>query len=465
MESETKATRKAHCVMLAYPAQGHINPILEFSKRLQHGGICVTLVSTRFFCNKLQQLPGSNIALETISDGFDDGGFDKAENQKINYFDRFREVGTQTLIQLIEKLNKTGKPVDCIVYDSFLTWALDVSRKLGLLGVSFLTQNIGVDSIYYYVNKGKLKHPLVKDENISLPGLPTFEPLDLPTFLYECEPGDPVLNLLVGQFSNIEEADYILCNSFYELEIEVADCMRKIWPNLRTIGPTMPYEFLNNNIKALEDEEDHGFSKFKNDQECSKWLNNQPKQSVVYVSLGTMVPLTKEQMEELAWGLAESGITFLWVVRESEEAKLPKDFPRKSLKSLVVSWCHQLKVLSHEAIGCFVTHCGWNSTLEALSLGVPMVLMPLWSDQRTNAKIIKGVWKIGVRAEFDEKGIVHREALKKSIWEIMKGEEGSEVKNNAMKWKNLAAKAVSKDGSSCENIEEFMDCLSHSKVN
>ncbi|XP_028756714.1 UDP-glycosyltransferase 74G1-like [Neltuma alba] len=465
MEGETKA-RRGHCVVLAYPAQGHINPMLEFSKRLQLEGVTVTLVCTISYCNKFHKLPGFNIAFETISDGFDDGGFDEAGRQNVNYYERFREVGTQTLIELVEKLNRTGKPVDCIVYDSFLPWVLEVSRKLGLLGVSFLTQNIGVDSIYHHVNKGKLKFPLVRDENISLPGLPTFEPRDLPTFLYECEPGDPVLDLVVGQFSNIEQADYILCNSFYELEIEVAACMRKIWPNLRTIGPTMPYEFLNSNIKALEDEEDHGFAKFKS-EECSKWLEDQPKQSVVYVSLGTMVPLTEEQMGELAWGLADSGITFLWVVRKSEEAKLPKNFPRKSQKSLVVSWCHQLKVLSHEAIGCFVTHCGWNSTLEALSLGVPMVLMPLWSDQRTNAKIIKEVWKIGVRVQVDEKGIVRREALKKSIWEIMKGKEegASDVKKNAVKWKNLAAKAVSKGGSSWNNIQEFMDSFSHSEVN
>ncbi|KAK4270070.1 hypothetical protein QN277_023154 [Acacia crassicarpa] len=466
MESETKAARRVHCVVLAYPAQGHINPLLEFSKRLQHGGISITLVCTRFFCNKLQKLPDSNIAVETISDGFDNGGIDEAESQKINYYDRFREVGTQTLIELIEKLKRTGKPVDCIIYDSFLTWALEVSRKLGLLGVSFLTQNLAVDCIYEHVNKGKLQLPLVKDEIISLPAwLSSLEPWDMPSFLYEYEPGNAVLDLVVGQFSNIEKADWILCNSFYELEIEVADWMRKIWPNLRTIGPTIPYKFLNNNNDKLEDEEDYGFSVFRSSEECTKWLDNQPKQSVAFVSLGTLVSVSEEQMEELAMGLTDSGINFLWVVRESEEAKLPKDFPRKSLKGLVVSWCHQLKVLSHEAIGCFVTHCGWNSTLEALSLGVPTVAMPLWSDQRSNAKIIKDVWKIGVRSEFDEKGVVRREALKKSIWEIMKGERGIEVKSNAMKWKNLAAKAVNKGGSSWNNIEEFMDILSHLKVN
>ncbi|KAK4270071.1 hypothetical protein QN277_023155 [Acacia crassicarpa] len=465
MEGETKAARRGHCVVLAYPAQGHINPMLEFSKRLLHRGISVTLVSTRFFCSKLQKLPGSIIALETISDGFDDGGIDKAENHKI-YLDSLRQVGTQTLSELIEKLNRTGKPVDCIIYDSFLTWALEVSRKLGLLGVSFLTQNLSVDSIYYHVNKGKLKLPLVKDQNISLPGLPSFEPCDMPSFLYEYEPGNAFLDLVLGQFSNIEKADWIICNSFYEMEIEVADLMRKIWPNLRTVGPTIPYKLLNNNNSnnTFEGEEDYGFSIFKG-EECTKWLDNQPKQSVAFVSLGSMVSSSKEQMKELAMGLTDSGISFLWVVRDSEEAKLPASFSKKTKKSLVVTWCQQPKVLSHEAIGCFVTHCGWNSTMEALSLGVPMVALPLWSDQRTNATIIKDVWKIGVRAEFDENGIVRREALKNSIWEIMKYERGCEVKSNAMKWKNLAAKAVHEGGSSWKNIEEFVDSLSHLNVN
>ena len=141
------------------------------------------------------------------------------------------------------------------------------------------------------------------------------------------------------------------------------------------------------------------------------WMINQ-KGSVVFVSFGTSGFFNEEQMEELAWGIRDSGINYVWVVRESEEAKLPKDFEKKSEKGLVVSWCNQMKVLSHEAIGCFVTHCGWNSTLEALSLGIPMVAIPGWSDQRTNAKFITDVWKVGLRAKVDDKGIVKRETLK-----------------------------------------------------
>jgi pathogen-inducible salicylic acid glucosyltransferase len=90
-----------------------------------------------------------------------------------------------------------------------------------------------------------------------------------------------------------------------------------------------------------------------------------------------------------------------------------------SEKGLVVRWCPQLEVLAHDAVGCFVTHCGWNSTLEAFSLGVPMVRVPYWSDQSTNAKYIMDVWKMGLKAPTDEKGIVRRDAAKHCIREIM----------------------------------------------
>ncbi|KAK9944530.1 hypothetical protein M0R45_010091 [Rubus argutus] len=134
-------------------------------------------------------------------------------------------------------------------------------------------------------------------------------------------------------------------------------------------------------------------------------------------------------MEELGWGLKKSNIYFLWVVREEEATKLPKGFAEEILEmGLVVSWCPQLDVLAHEAVGCFVTHCGWNSTLEALSLGVPLVAVPQWTDQSTNAKNIGG-------------------------------RERKEIQKNALKWKELARKAVDEGGSSDRNVDEFITKL------
>ncbi|XP_021834110.1 UDP-glycosyltransferase 74E2-like [Prunus avium] len=160
----------------------------------------------------------------------------------------------------------------------------------------------------------------------------------------------------------------------------------------------------------------------------------------IYVSFGSVAKLGEEKVEELCLGLRRSKCYFLWVVRASESAKLPKGFAEEtSEKGLVVSWCPQLEVLAHEAVGCFVTHCGWNSTLEALSLGVPMVAVPQWVDQSTNAKFIMDVWKIGLKAQADEKGIVRGEEIAHCVTEILEGERGKEIRKNVLKWKALAS--------------------------
>jgi len=230
----------------------------------------------------------------------------------------------------------------------------------------------------------------------------------------------------------------------------------KIWSNFRTIGPCLPYTFLD---KRITDDEDNGIVQSKS-EESIEWLNNKPKRSVVYVSFGSMASLNEEQIEEVAHCLKDCGSYFLWVVKTHEKTKLPKDFEKKSENGLVVPWCPQLKVLAHEAIGCFVTHCGWNSTLEALSIGVPIVAMPLYSDQGIDAKFVVDVWKVGIRTLVDEKQIVRKDTLKDCICEIMEmSEKGKEIMNNVMQWKTLAAGAVGKDGSSYKNMIEFVNSL------
>jgi len=225
----------------------------------------------------------------------------------------------------------------------------------------------------------------------------------------------------------------------------------KIWP-LKTIGPCVPSMFLD---KRLQDDKDYGINIFSpNSESCIKWLDKKPKGSVVYVSFGSRASLSEDQTEEIAYGLKNCGRFFIWVVRESEKGKIPKGFSETLEKGLIVTWCQQLEVLAHEAVGCFVTHCGWNSTLEALSLGVPVIAMPIWTDQITNAKFIVDVWKIGVKGNTNEKGIVRSETI-----ERMKTEKGNEMKNNATKWKNVAKNAVDEGGSSDKNIVEFVNEL------
>ena len=234
--------------------------------------------------------------------------------------------------------------------------------------------------------------------------------------------------------------------------------MSKFCP-LRTIGPTLPSAYLD---KRLGDDTDYGLNLLNPvTAACIEWLDNKPNQSVVYASYGSFAILKPDQMEELAWALKNINAYFLIVVRESEQDKLPEKFKEETAeKGLVVSWCQQLEVLSHRAVGCFLSHGGWNSALEALSLGVPMVVAPLWTDQPTNAKLIEDVWGIGLRAQADENGVVRREVLEGCIGEVIGGDRSEEIRSNVMKWKNLAREAVDEGGSSDKCIDEFVAKLS-----
>ncbi|CBI33059.3 unnamed protein product, partial [Vitis vinifera] len=407
MEKE-KRTHKAHCIVLPYPSQGHINPMLQFSKRLVHNGAKVTLAATRFISKSFVGDSGP-ITIETISDGYDEGGSAQAESDGA-YLERFRVVGSETLGSLIEKLKSSGCPVDCVVYDAFLPWALDVAKQLGLVGAVFFTQSCTVNDIYYHVHQGMLKLPLSEPE-VVVPGLFPLQACDLPSFVYLYGSYPAFFDMVVNQFSNIEKVDWVFCNTFYKLEEKVVDWMAKICP-LRTIGPTLPSVYLD---KRLGDDKDYGLNMLKPvTGACMEWLDSKPNGSVVYAS----------------------NAYFLVVVRESEQAKLPQNFKEETAeKGLVVSWCPQL---------------------EALSLGVPMVVAPLWTDQPTNAKFVEDVWGIGLRARADHKGIVRREVLEDCIGKVMGSDGLKEIKNNAMKWKNLAREAVDEGGSSDKCIDEFV---------
>ena len=232
----------------------------------------------------------------------------------------------------------------------------------------------------------------------------------------------------------------------------------------KMIGPMVPSGYLDGRIKG---DKGYGASLWKPlTEECSNWLEAKAPQSVVYISFGSMVSLTEEQMEEVAWGLKESGVSFLWVLRESEHGKLPCGY-RESVKDkgLIVTWCNQLELLAHQATGCFVTHCGWNSTLESLSLGVPVVCLPQWADQLPDAKFLDEIWEVGVWPKEDEKGIVRKQEFVQSLKDVMEGQRSQEIRRNANKWKKLAREAVGEGGSSDKHINQFVDHLMNADKN
>lgn len=210
---------KVHVLVLPYPAQGHINPMLQFCKRLVAKGVKVTFVNTVFLSNSMHADPKSSINFETISDGHDDGGYAAAESPEV-YVEKLRTAGSKTLADLIRKLEENGRQVQAVIYDSFLTWALDVAKQFGLITASFFTQSCAVNSIYYHVYKGLLPIPL-SDSPISLPGLPLLQPKETPSFIYLPDSYPGIRDLPMNQFFNVDQADWVILNIFQKLEEDV----------------------------------------------------------------------------------------------------------------------------------------------------------------------------------------------------------------------------------------------------
>ncbi len=205
---------------LPYPSQGHINPMLHFSKRLASKGLKATFATTHFIYKSMQPESSGSVQFDTISDGYDDGGFYQSESIHA-YLTRLEAIGSKTLADLIIKHKDLGHPIDCIIYDAFLPWALDVAKQFGLVSVVFFTQACAVNFIYYYVHHGLLKLPVSSTVPVSIPGMPLLELQDMPSFIYVSGSYPAYFEMLLRQFSNTDKADLIVVNTFYKLEAEV----------------------------------------------------------------------------------------------------------------------------------------------------------------------------------------------------------------------------------------------------
>lgn len=224
----------------------------------------------------------------------------------------------------------------------------------------------------------------------------------------------------------------LLCNTVYDLESSACDLIPKLLP----IGPSLNASRANSSSFYVED------------TSCLTWLDEREAASVVYVSFGSVAVFSKHQLEELALGLVLSGLPFLWVVRSDLE--YPSGFFELGK---TVEWAPQEKVLSHPSVGCFLSHYGWNSTLEGIGAGVPFLCWPYFSDQFRNRNYICDEWKIGLRIEEDKNGIKTRDEIKKKIGMLFVDEK---MRANAWRWKEMAAKSVAREGSSFLNLQRFI---------
>ena len=208
-----------HVVVIPYPSQGHINPLLQFAKRLASKGIKATLVTPKHTLSSFSSL--ENVVFEPISDGFENRGSPEVGSEDL-FLSAFKSNGSISLSRLIETHQNSAFPVTCVVYDAFLPWALDVAKAYGLLGAAFFTNSAAVCSIFCCVSHGLIELPLNPDQvRTVLPKMPLFKGNDFPTFLRKPETYPAYLTMKLSQFSNLHLADWMFCNSFDDLELKV----------------------------------------------------------------------------------------------------------------------------------------------------------------------------------------------------------------------------------------------------
>ncbi|KAL0366572.1 UNVERIFIED_CONTAM: UDP-glycosyltransferase 86A1 [Sesamum radiatum] len=257
----------------------------------------------------------------------------------------------------------------------------------------------------------------------------------------------PVLMKIVAKaFEQVKNADFILCNTVQELEPECLSALNLKQPAY-AIGPVNFFSDIAKTVvgKSLWSESD-----------CSHWLSSKPPASVLYISFGSIVQINKQEIVEIAHGLLLSQVDFIWILRTADA--LPVGFQDDVKdRGLIVPWCDQNAVLSSPAVGGFLTHCGWNSVLESMWSGVPMICYPFKVDQPTNRKLVVDDWKVGI--DLCDGGRVTSEGVARKIDILMRGKSSLDLREEMKKVSKMLRNALETDGSSQRNFDQFVDDL------
>ncbi|KAI3716003.1 hypothetical protein L6452_23032 [Arctium lappa] len=467
-----------HVFLVSFPAQGHVNPLLRLGKLIaSKGNLLVTFSSSKSIGNKMKKVGsaasgdpipvgnhGGMIRFEFFDDGCSEENDDERNDRK-TYLPKLEVNGKRALTKSFNQHAQDGRPVSCLINNPFVPWVCDLAEELNIPSALLWVQSCACFSSYYHHENSLVPFPTEKqpDIDVQLPNMPLLKSDEIPSTLHPMTPYPFMKLSVLGQFKNLSKTSCILMETFQELEGDLINYMSQICP-IRTVGPLFKNPSLETSSNISGD--------LKKADKCLEWLDSKPRSSVVYISFGSMVSLNQEQVTEMAYGVLNSGVSFLWIMRMDAtftgvSGRLPQGFLEEvGERGKVVQWSPQAQVLSHAAVSCFVTHCGWNSTMEALSSGVPVVTFPRWGDQVTNAKYLVDEWKVGIRMSRGEaeNRVIGREEIEECLKEATIGVNAGEMRKNALKWKKVAEEAVAKDGTSDQNIQEFIDKLRKESV-
>ncbi|KAH0451467.1 hypothetical protein IEQ34_018766 [Dendrobium chrysotoxum] len=454
-----EGNQKAHVVLLPSPGIGHLNPLAQLAKRLVLDHDLSATIITFSDLSGIQQsllssLPNgvTSVSLPTIP--LDDLPINTHIVTRLSIM---ISRSVPFLSQILLTLQKTRRIVAYII-DLFGGETLSLAFELGIPRYIFCTTNLFYLS--FLLNLPSLYHDKPCNHNpnqvLFLPGCTPLHPKDYSSS--SIDKNSEVFAWMIRHSKHHDQVDGIMVNSFEAMESGPARFLKERGngkPPVFSIGP-LTCDSRSNKSQA----------------ECSlclKWLDQQPSRSVLFIAFGSGGTLSFKQTKEMALGLEMSGQRFLWVVRKPVDADasaayfnhhhgkdnplgfLPEGFvERMKEKGMVVpSWAPQEEILAHGAIGGFLSHCGWNSTLESIVNGVPMITWPLYAEQRMNAVMLVEGAKVALRPTgMNNDEVAGKEVIADVVKDLIEGEGGKEVRQKMHELKEAAMKTVGIDGSS-----------------
>ncbi|XP_065864090.1 7-deoxyloganetin glucosyltransferase-like [Euphorbia lathyris] len=471
-----------HVVCVPFPLQGHIIPMLKLAKLLHHKGFFVTLVNTEANHNRILESRGINAL-----DGLPDFRFvtlplqqppSNSHTSLALSFLALREICRKDFLplfrDLITKLNHTSSsstpPVTCLLSDAILSYTLSLSQELQIPNV--LLWNMGASGFLSFKHsrdqikqclaflKDPSKKPGEEDKkNLDnmmewIPGMKGAQVRDLAKFFKNRDQGS-MSDSGDSELIRASQASAVIFHTFDTLETEALKTVSPMFKRVLSIGPL---QSLLDNISDDDKYDSIECNLWNEEAECIKWLDSKEPNSVVYINFGTTTVITMEQLVELAWGLANSKHNFLWITRPDlimgDSAVLPPQFLTETKeRGFIGSWCPQEQVLNHPSTGVFLTHCGWNSIVETISAGIPVICWPFFGEHFVNCRKSCNEWGIGVELSSN----FQRDEVDKLVKESMSGDIGRNMKGKAMEWKKIAQEAVTVNGSSSFNLNNLVN--------
>ncbi|KAL4610711.1 hypothetical protein ACB092_08G070500 [Castanea dentata] len=408
---EEQRQRHQRIVLLPCLFQGHINPMLQLGSILHSKGFSITITHTQFnFPNTLNH---PNFNFLPIVDGFSNCNVSSVNFiDVISGFNSNCKAPLQELMAQMMEAKEYQDEITCIIYDEYMYFAEAVANHLKLPSI-ILSTSSATNTLSFHTILQLLKDSHISTQDSMSPELvPELQPLrfkDLP----------------ISNFNNIEDLLQLIAKA-HETRISTLHDrpFHKIAPAASS-------------------------SLMEEDNSCIAWLDEQMRNSVIYVSLGSIASMKKKELAEMAWGLANSKQPFLWV-------SLPDGFKEAvGERRCIVKWAPQKEVLAHSAIGGFWSHCGWNSTLESICEGVPMICQAFFGDQRVHARYLSQVRKIGMEWENN----LGRGEIERAIRKLMVDREGEEMRQQAMELKEKIDDCMKEGGSSYNSLNVLVDYI------